>query len=107
VAGQEDEYDGAKFIVLDEDGDATPILGEDETRGNSNVTSSLYVIRPGSDVDGEYVQGLVNSKFIEHENQGVRETQNIDLIEAGLGIAVFHPRAAVRIAGILPDAQIP
>lgn len=105
VAGQAMEYDGAPIEVIDEDGDASPILGEDETRGSSNVTCSLYIIRPGSDTDGEYVQGLVNSKMVEQEAQGVRGTQHIDLVEAGMGLAVFHHRAAIRVAGILPASN--
>ncbi len=96
-----DAYEGATIKVLDEDGDEQPILGQDETMGSSAVTSSMYCIRPGSDTDGEYLQGLVNSSMVEHEDQGTRGTQRIDLIEAAMGIALFHPRAASRLQGLL------
>lgn len=94
-------YDGAKIEVIDEDGDEAAILGFDETQGSSNVTSSMYCIRPGSDTEGEYVQGLVKSGMIEHEDQGPRGTRYVDLVEAAMGLAVFHPRAAARLKGVL------
>jgi hypothetical protein len=100
VGKQLTEYNGVPIEVLDEDGDEAAILGFDETQGSSNVCSSLYVVRPGSDIEGEYLQGLVGSSMIEHEDQGVRGTTYIDLIEAALGIAMFHPRAACRVKGI-------
>jgi hypothetical protein len=100
VGKQLTEYNGVPIEVIDEDGDEAAILGFDETQGSSAVTTSLYVIRPGSDADGEFVQGLVNTKLVEHEDQGVRGTQYIDLIEAGMGLAMFHPRSAARVKGI-------
>jgi hypothetical protein len=94
-------FNDSNILVIDEDGDEQPILGKDETMGASNVTSSIYCVRAGSDTDGEYMQGLVNTQMIEHDDQGVRGTQQQDLIEAGLGLAVFHPRAAARLKGII------
>lgn len=98
-------YDGAPIEVIDEDGDEAAILGKDETQGSSSVTSSMYCIRPGTDTEGEFVQGLVKTggagDLIDHVDQGVRGTSFIDLIEAALGLAVFHPRAAARLKGIL------
>ena len=102
VGPQVREYDGAAIHVLDEDGDETPILGQNETQGTSNVTSSLYVIRPGSDVDGEHVQGLIGSGLIEHVAVGLLGTFYSDIVEANMGLGTFHPRAAIRIKGILP-----
>lgn len=100
VGPQAREYDGAPIEVLDEDGDETPILDFDETQGASNVTTSLYVIRPGSDVDGEYVQGLIGGGMIEHVAVGLLGTYYSDIIEANMGLGVFHPRAAIRVKGI-------
>lgn len=101
VGKQLTEYNGAPIWLLDEDGDEAAILGYDETQGSSNVTASLYVIRPGSDSDGEYVQGLVGSSMIERRDDGERGGMVYDLVEANMGLAMFHPRAAVRIKGIL------
>jgi len=100
VGPQAREYDGAPIEVLDEDGDETPILDFDETQGASDVTTSLYVIRPGSDVDGEYVQGLIGGGMIEHVAVGLLGTYYSDIVEANMGLGVFHPRAAIRVKGI-------
>lgn len=94
-------YDGAAIEVLDEDGDEAPILPKTETRGSSNVTSSMYCIRPGGSDEGEWVQGLLSDKIVQHMPQGAQGTSYYDLIEMLGGLAVFHGRAAARLAGIL------
>lgn len=94
------EYNGCPVDVLDEDGDEAAILGFDETQGSSNLCTSVYCYRPGSDSDGEYVQGLVGSEMINHVDYGERNGVFDDLIEANIGLAVFHPRAATRLKGI-------
>lgn len=105
VGKQDAEYNGIPIVVLDEDGDEAAILGFDETQGSSSVATSLYVMRLGSDTDGEYVQGLVGARDIsnpiDHVDYGERSGVVEDLVEANLGLAVFHPRAATRIKGIL------
>jgi len=93
-------YNNCPIHCIDEDGDEAAILGFDETRGSSDVTTSLYVVRPGTDTEGENLQGIVGSNMIEHVAYGERNAVVQDLVEANLGIALFHPRAAVRIAGI-------
>ena len=100
IGPQAKEYDGAPIEVLDEDGDEAPILAFDETQGSSNVTTSLYVVRPGRDVDGEYVQGLIGSELIEHVAVGLQGTYFTDIVEANMGLGMFHPRAAARVKGI-------
>ena len=101
IGPQAREYDGAPIEVLDEDGDETPILAFNETQGSSNVTTSLYVVRPGGDVDGEYVQGLIGAQMIEHAAVGLLGTYYSDIVEANMGLGMFHPRAACRVKGIL------
>lgn len=101
IGAQLREYDGAPIAVLDEDGDETPILDFNEAQGTSNVTTSLYVVRPGSDVDGEFVQGLIGAKMIEHVSVGLLGTYYSDLVESAMGIGMFHPRAACRVKGIV------
>ncbi len=94
------EYNGTPIDIIDEDGDESAILGFDETQGNQSLSTSLYVYRPGSDSDGEYVQGLVGSSMVDHIDYGERNGVFDDLIEANMGLAMFHPRAACRIKGI-------
>lgn len=102
VGKQVTEYNGIPVELLDEDGDEAAILGEDETMGASAVTSSLYVIRLGQEDDGEYVQGLRGADGIEQVPYGERSGVVEDLVEGLLGLAVFHPRSACRVKGILP-----
>ncbi len=94
------DYDGAAIEVLDEDGDESPILPFTEIQGASSATSSLYVIRAGSETDGNYVQGLIGSKLVEHVAVGLLGTYYSDIVEANMGLGMFHPRAACRIKGI-------
>ena len=100
IGPQAREYDGAPIEVLDEDGDESPILAFDETQGSSNVTTSLYVLRPGGDVDGQHVQGLIGANLVEHVAVGLQGTYFTDIVEANMGLGMFHPRAACRVKGI-------
>jgi hypothetical protein len=100
IGPQIKEYDGAPIDVLDEDGDETPILDFDEAQGSSNATTSLYVIRAGTENDGNYVQGLVGSRLIEHVAVGLLGTYFSDIVEANMGLGMFHSRAACRVKGI-------
>lgn len=101
VGNQRVSYNGADIEVIDEDGDEAAILGFDETQGSSNVTTSLYVIRLGSDTDEEYVQGLIGPNPLEHVDVGLMGTYYSDIVEARTGLAMFHPRSACRLKGIL------
>jgi hypothetical protein len=101
VGGSLASYDGVKIEVIDEDGDDTPILAKDETQGSSNVTSSMYCLAPGSDVDGELIQGLVGSQMIETYPSGMEGPMHVDVLDANMGIALFHGRCAARLKGIL------
>lgn len=105
-----DAYDGAVIWVVDEDGDDVPIISNAEHWGTSIDCTSIYCIRPGQDVEGEWVQGLVKASgdprvvevvnMIEHEFQGMINTYAQDLVEAAMGLAIFHGRAAARLVGI-------
>ena len=100
IGPQAREYDGAPIEVLDEDGDESAILGFNETQGVATDATSLYVIRAGSESDGNYVQGLIGAKLIEHVAVGLLGTYYSDIVEANMGIGMFHPRAACRVKGI-------
>ncbi len=51
-------------------------------------------------MDGEHVQGLIGSGMIEHVTVGLLGTYWSDIVEANMGLGMFHPRAAVRVKGI-------
>jgi hypothetical protein len=94
-------YDGARVLTLDEDGQDTPILSYTEACGSSNVTTSIYCIRPGGSTDGEWLQGIMQSNMIETYDGGKNGVFIYDVTEAQLGLALFHGRAAARLKGIL------
>lgn len=100
VGGSLKSYDGVAVEVLDEDGDEAAILAKDETQGSSNVTSSIYCIQPGQDIEGEYVQGLVNNKLVNQYASGMEGVLHVDVVEMNAGLAVFHGRAAARLKGL-------
>jgi hypothetical protein len=101
VGGSLDNYDGATIEELDEDGDEAPILPQTEVQGASGaVCCSMYCVRPGKDVEGEYLQGLIGNKALTPYPSGMVGTQHIDIVEGALGIAVFHGRSAARLKGI-------
>ena len=63
-------------------------------------TTSLYVVRPGTESDGSYVQGLIGAKLIEHVAVGLLGTYYSDVVEANMGLGMFHSKAACRVRGI-------
>jgi len=104
VNGEIAKYNGARIEVIDEDGDEAAILAFDETQGSSNVTASIYCVRPGS-MDGEHVRGLVRqqtgSEPIEYVDYGERNGVYQELVEAVMGLALYHPRCAARLKGVI------
>jgi hypothetical protein len=93
-------YESAAIEEIDENGDDTPILPFTETQGSSNVTTSLYVVRPGPTTDREALQGLVLGSMVERRGGTDFGTYILDVVEAAMGIGVFHPRCASRVKGI-------
>lgn len=101
VARQTMTYNDVPIIVLDEDAYETPILSQTETQGSSNITTSLYVCRLGGEEDNTYIQGLIGGQLVDHLAVGLLGTFYLDIVEANIGLAVFHPRAATRLKGLL------
>lgn len=101
--GQVMTYDGAKVVTLWRDNTDAEIFPFTETRGSSNVTSSLYVVRFGGSSDETGVQGLANEGLFKtrvpvNQGEAVR-----DVIEALIGIGVFNGRSVARVGGILDE----
>jgi hypothetical protein len=51
------------------------------------------------------VQGLIGAKLIEHVAVGLMGTYFSDIVEANMGLGMFHPRAACRLKGIIVPAE--
>lgn len=100
--GQLSSYSGAKIIIIQEDQNNVQILGQDETQGSSSTCASVYCVRFGQSIDEEFLQGLIDQDGMDIQDQGQRGTTYIDLLDAGVGIALFHPRTAARLVGCLP-----
>ncbi|HLL91256.1 MAG TPA: hypothetical protein VK324_18300 [Tepidisphaeraceae bacterium] len=104
-------YDDVRIEVVDEDGDDVPILAKDEAQGSSSVTSSIYCILPGSDVDGEYVQGLIAGNvdprtgrtvgLIDQYESGMNGVMHVNVVDCNAGLGLFRGRAAARLKGVL------
>src|SRR6266566_3274911 len=73
-------YDGAPIEELDEDGDEAPILAQTEVQGANNDCCSMYCVRPGHDVEGEYLQGLIGTGALDTYPSGMVGTQHIDIV---------------------------
>ncbi len=105
--GELDSYNGAKIEVLDEDETELPILGFDETAGTDAATCSIYCVRPGT-IDKEYLGGIVRlpagSDPIDYVDYGERGGTYDELVEAAMGIALYHPKCAARLRGIKKPA---
>lgn len=94
-------YDDVEIHVMDEDGDASPILTKNETYGASSVTSSIYCMRLGKSEEGEWVQGVVNNRLVNHTPMAQISTYIQDLVEMVGGLAIFHGRSAARLRGVI------
>lgn len=100
VGGTIDAYDGVKVHVLDEDGDDRPILEFNETQGSEDETTSIYCLAPGGTTDREGIQGLAQEGLFKVGGGVDWGEYTRDVVESGLGFALFHPRAAARLKGI-------
>jgi hypothetical protein len=95
-------YGGIPIRVVETDQAGNEILGFNETQGTANNTASIYAVKFGPE---QYVSGLQNGGVSvrdlgELADKPVFRTR----IEWYVGMAVFHPRAAARLKGVLKSA---
>jgi hypothetical protein len=90
-------FDDIPILILDKDNSGNVILDFDETRGNSDVTASFYVVKWGE----EYVCGI-QSGPLDARDLGEIDAKPVERtrIEWDIGFIVMSPRAAARGAGI-------
>jgi hypothetical protein len=96
-----DTYDRVRIVTLDENDPVYPCLQFNEKQGSSNVTSSIWCLRPGGTTDGDGVQGLVQTNRVELLENGRRGTKWEDVVEMAAGLAVFSGRSVARLKGVL------
>lgn len=95
------QWNGVPYRIIGDGPDGNLILGFNETRGSSNVASSLYFVRYGAD---EFVSGLMGAGgAFEVVDFGETEAApgHLGRIEFYPGLAVFSKWAVVRLQGIL------
>ncbi|QHZ58601.1 phage major capsid protein [Brevibacillus sp. NSP2.1] len=95
-------YGGIPIRVIETDNIGNEIIGFNETQGIASNTGSIYAVKFGAE---QYVSGLQNGGV------SVRDLGELDekpvfrtRIEWYAGMAVFHPRAAARLKGVLKKA---
>jgi hypothetical protein len=95
-------WNGIPLLDAGQTAAGVDILGQAETQGTSNVASSVYAVKFGSDVSDMSVTGLTNGGI------SVRDLGEIDAkpvlrtrIEFFCGLALFGGRAAARLTGVL------
>lgn len=92
-------YDGVPIGIVGDDIDGNLILDYDETRGSSDVTTSLYFVRYGED----HVAGLMGAggmMTVKDFGELQTEPAHLGRVEFYPGIAVFDQYSIVRLAGI-------
>lgn len=88
-------YGGIPIRVIETDANGNEILGFDEAGG----TASLYAIKFGPE---QYVSGLQNGTISVRDLGELNEKPVFRTrIEWYNGLAVFHPRAAARLSGVI------
>jgi hypothetical protein len=96
-------YDNVKIVIMGEDHEGNEVLGFDETCGSYTTAGSIYCIAFGKSEDEDRLQGIARKAgdgVFEVEDQGVRNSLDLTLVEGRLGLAMFHGKSAARYYGI-------
>ena len=92
-------YAGIPIGIIEDDASGNPILGF--TEGSDNDTTSIYAVRFGVQ---EWVGGL-QAGPLEVIDQGLIDVWYSTLIEWICSFAIFHPKAAARLQGIVDSGM--
>ncbi|GAF22722.1 hypothetical protein JCM19047_2488 [Bacillus sp. JCM 19047] len=92
-------YYGVPVRTIEEDNEGNEILGFNEVAGSAENTGSIYAVKFGPE---EYVSGLQNGGISVRDLGELNEKPVFRTrVEWYAGMAVFHPKAAARLSGIL------
>ena len=97
-----DLYNGIPIVDIGNKADDTPIIPATEVQGSSSVASSIYAVRFGAGAPEQGVVGLTNGG-VQVMDLGQLETKPVfrTRIEWFVGLALFGPRPAARLTGVL------
>ncbi|WP_276913176.1 major capsid protein [Aneurinibacillus aneurinilyticus] len=92
-------YGGVPIRIIEKDNVNNEILGFNETQGTATNAGSIYAVKFGSE---QYVSGLQNGGVSVRDLGELQEKPVFRTrIEWYPGMAVFHPRAAARLKGVI------
>lgn len=95
-------YGGIPIRVIETNAQGVDILGFNETQGTATNAGSIYAIKFGAE---QYVSGLQNGGISVRD---LGELQSMPVFRTRVewynGVAVFHPRAAARLKGVVKSA---
>lgn len=95
------QYNGVPLRIIGDDINGTAILGFDETRGSSSLTSSLYIACMDMDMGVTGLMGAGGTLEVRDFGEQQSAPGHMGRVEFYPGIAVFNPYSLVRLAGIL------
>jgi len=97
-----DLYNGVPLVDIGNKADGTPIIPQTETQGTSNIASSIYGVHFGSTLGDQGVVGIENGGMTVMD-LGQLETKPVlrTRIEWFCGVALFGPKPAARLTGVL------
>jgi hypothetical protein len=97
-----DTYNGIPIVDIGNKADGTPIIPQTETQGSSSLASSIYAVHFGGGLADQGVVGLSNGGMTVMD-LGQLETKPAlrTRIEWYCGLALFGPRPAARLQGVL------
>ncbi len=97
-----DTYNGIPFVDIGNKADGTPIIPQTETQGTATTTASVYAVRFGAGAPEQGVVGLTNGG-LQVMDLGQLETKPVlrTRIEWFVGLALFGPKPAARLTGVL------
>ncbi len=90
-------WDDIPVYFIDEDATETPIIDFNETKGSSNVTTSVYGVMTGED----FVMGLQKRSqgpIVRQKDSDIGILTKIDWPSA---VAMHHPKSVIRATGLL------
>jgi hypothetical protein len=97
-----DTYNGIPVVDIGNKADGTPIIPQTEVQGSSSVAASIYAIHFGAGAPDQGVVGLTNGG-VQVQDLGQLETKPVfrTRIEWFVGLALFGPRPAARLSGVI------
>jgi hypothetical protein len=97
-----DTYNGIPIVDIGNKADGTPIIPQTETQGSSSVAGSIYAVHFGAGAPDQGVVGLTNGG-VQVMDLGQLETKPVfrTRIEWFVGLALFGPKPAARLSGVL------